>query len=500
MDNFILELKHIVKKFPGTLALDNVNLQILPGEVHALVGENGAGKSTLMKIITGIHKPTAGEIRFCGKKYSFMTPAKALEIGISMIPQELNPILNMTIAENIFLHREAMKYRFFTDTAAQERKTSEILQKFNLPFIPSAKMKELSIAQMQMVEIAKAVSYDSRIVIMDEPTSSLDAGETQHLFEIIKDLKRKNISVIYISHRLEEIGEICDRLTVFRDGKYIGTRPVKDIAREEIIKMMVGRTIEHNRKSSGTVLGAEVLSVRNLSKKGIFSDISFSVREGEIVGFSGLVGAGRSEIMKTIFGLDKSDSGSVFLYGEKIDVKNPREAIAKGIAMVTEDRRKYGLVLCRSILENMSLPTLWKGRNPFLALQKEKNDIEKRAKQFSIKAPSIKTLTQNLSGGNQQKVILAKWLMSAPKLLILDEPTRGIDVGARDEIYNLIFQFTKLGMAIILISSDLPEIMWLSDRILVMHEGKLMGEYSREAIKAGKITQEDILNKSFGGC
>lgn len=500
MDNFILELKHIVKKFPGTLALDNVNLQILPGEVHALVGENGAGKSTLMKIITGIYKPTEGEIWFCGKKYAFMTPAKALEIGISMIPQELNPILNMTIAENIFLHRESMKYRFFTDTAAQEKKTSEILRKFNLPFIPSAKMQELSIAQMQMVEIAKAVSYDSRIVIMDEPTSSLDAGETRHLFEIIKDLKRKNISVIYISHRLEEIGEICDRLTVFRDGKYIGTKPVKDIAREEIIKMMVGRTLEHNQEAYSAAPGAEVLSVRNLSKKGVFSDISFSVREGEIVGFSGLVGAGRSEIMKTIFGLDKSDSGSVFLYGEKITVKNPREAIGKGIAMVTEDRRKYGLVLCRSILENMSLPTLWKKRKPFLQLQKEKNDIEKRAKQFSIKAPSVKTLTQNLSGGNQQKVILAKWLMSAPKLLILDEPTRGIDVGARDEIYNLIFEFTKSGMAILLISSDLPEIMWLSDRILVMHEGKLMGEYNRDAIKAGKITQEDILNKSFGGC
>ena len=244
MDTFVLELKNIVKKFPGTLALDNVNLQILPGEVHALVGENGAGKSTLMKIITGIHKPTAGEIRFCGKKYSFMTPAKALEIGISMIPQELNPILNMTIAENIFLHREAMKYRFFTDTAAQERKTSEILRKFNLPFIPSAKMKELSIAQMQMVEIAKAVSYNSRIVIMDEPTSSLDAGETQHLFEIIKDLKRKNISVIYISHRLEEIGGICDRLTVFRDGKYIGTRAVKDTAREEIINITENRPVQ----------------------------------------------------------------------------------------------------------------------------------------------------------------------------------------------------------------------------------------------------------------
>ncbi|ADK79957.1 sugar ABC transporter ATP-binding protein [Sediminispirochaeta smaragdinae] len=499
MSDYLLELRKITKRFPGTIALSEVDLQILPGEVHALVGENGAGKSTLMKIIVGIYKPDDGEIWFDGEKIHFMTPAEALNSGISMIPQELNPIMEMTIAENIFLHREPMKHGIFTDSNTQESMTRELLKKFNLSFSPKQKMKELTIAQMQMIEIAKAVSCSSKVVIMDEPTSSLDLGETKQLFETIRDLKSRGISIIYISHRLEEIHEICDRLTVFRDGHYIATRPVKNITRDEIIQMMVGRVVQYKGKIGRETFGTEVLSVKGLRRKGFFDDVSFRVREGEILGFSGLVGAGRSETMKSIFGLDPLDSGEVFWYGKKIKIANTSDAIKRGIAMVTEDRREYGLVLCRSILENTSLPSLRIKHSPYIDHRKEQKDVKEKTRQLSVKAPHVGVATKNLSGGNQQKVILAKWLMIAPKLIILDEPTRGIDVGAKDEIYKLISEFTHAGMAIILISSELSEVMWLSNRILVMHEGRITGEFKREDIVEGKVTQEDILDKSFGG-
>ncbi len=498
MFKYVLEMKNITKKFPGTMALDNVDLQILPGEVHALVGENGAGKSTLMKIATGIYQPTSGEILFEGNKLTSLTPVKALETGISMIAQELNPIREMTVAENIFLHREPMKYRILTDVTKQEEMTRELLAKFKMNFKPSLPMKSLTIAQQQMIEIVKAVSYNSQVVIMDEPTSSLDSGETRELFNTINNLKNNGISIIYISHRLEEINEICDRLTVFRDGKYIDTREVKKTSRDEIIQMMVGRSIKKKNYTKNTIMGKEILSVHNFTRKGFFKNISFNVHEGEVLGFSGLVGAGRSETMKSLFGLDPYDSGKVMMYGKEIRIRNTRDAISRGIAMVTEDRREYGLVLCRSILENTSLSSLRMSQRSIVNRKRERKEVNRRVAELSVKAPHLGINVENLSGGNQQKVILAKWLMASPKLLILDEPTRGIDIGAKEDIYNLIVKFRENGMAIILISSELPEIMSLSNRIIVLHEGEMTGEFTREEIAAGNVTQEDVLNKSFG--
>ncbi|MEA4907376.1 MAG: sugar ABC transporter ATP-binding protein [Chloroflexi bacterium] len=500
-NDILLEMKGITKRFPGTLALDDIQFSVRRGEIHALMGENGAGKSTLMKIAVGLYEPDSGEIRFDGQAVHFSGPAEAIQAGLSMIHQELNPILHMTVAENIFLHREpTLLGQLFVDKRAINLQAAEILKKYHLDIDPRTKMVDLTIAHMQMIEIIKAVTFNAKLVIMDEPTSSLDSDETENLFRTIAELKAKGITVIYISHRIEEIARICDRVTVFRDGRFIGTRDVADIDRNTLITMMVGRQLADVYNKVPTQAGDVVLQVRHLTRKGIFEDISFEVRAGEILGFSGLVGAGRSDIAKSIFGLEPLDSGEIIWQGRPLRIRNTSEAIGHGIAMVTEDRKKYGLVLCRSLFENIALPNLKKQqRGVFIHYGPLHANISQLANRLSIKAPNLKVDARSLSGGNQQKVILAKWLMDTPQLMILDEPTRGIDIGAKSEIYRLMSEFTAHGMAIILISSEMEEVIGMSDRILVVHEGRINGEFFARDLTDKFKAQELILNKALGG-
>ena len=495
---YVLECHGISKAFGGTQALKDVQLQIRPGEVHALLGENGAGKSTLMKCIIGLHKADSGTITLNGKPFQARGPVDAINNGISMIHQELNPEPHLTIAEAIFLNRESTKGKWFLDKKAQNARAEEILKKFDFPFPATTVMKKLTLAQMQMIEIIKAVSCDAKIIIMDEPTSSLDSEETDHLFDTIRDLKKQGVAIIYISHRMEEIFEICDRTSVFRDGTYVGTRDLEGVTRSELISMMVGREVTNIFPKTDCPIGDTVFKVEGLTGKG-FENISFEVHAGEILGLSGLVGSGRSETMRAIFGLDPLDAGKIYLEGQEIKIKKPRDAIKRGICMVNEDRKGYGLCLQRSLRENISLPNL-PDKQPGLVIdqKREKKECEDAARLLTVKAASIEHTGFSLSGGNQQKVVLAKWVMANPKVLILDEPTRGVDVGAKSDIHTLMCQFAAKGMAIIMISSELPEVMGMSDRILIYHEGKLNGEIMREEILSGAVTQKEILAKEFG--
>ena len=495
---YVLECHGISKAFGGTQALKDVQLQIRPGEVHALLGENGAGKSTLMKIIIGLYKQDEGNIMVNGKPFQARGPVDAINNGISMIHQELNPEPHLTIAEAIFLNRESTKGKWFLDKKTQNERAEAILRKFDFPFPATTVMKKLTLAQMQMIEIIKAVSCDAKIIIMDEPTSSLDSEETDHLFNTIRDLKKQGVAIIYISHRMEEIFEICDRTSVFRDGTYVGTRDLEGVTRSELISMMVGRQVDNIFPKTDCEIGQTVFKVEGLTGKG-FEDISFEVHAGEILGLSGLVGSGRSETMRAIFGLDPLTSGKIYLEGEEIKVKKPRDAIKRGLCMVNEDRKGYGLCLQRSLRENISLPNL-PDKQPGLVIdqKREKQECTDAAKLLTVKAASIEHTGFSLSGGNQQKVVLAKWVMANPKVLILDEPTRGVDVGAKSDIHTLMCQFAAKGMAIIMISSELPEIMGMSDRILIYHEGKLNGEIMRDEIRSGAVTQKEILAKEFG--
>ena len=499
-NSYILECEGISKAFGGTQALADVELHIKKGEVHALLGENGAGKSTLMKIIIGLYKADQGSITFEGKPYSARGPADAMAAGISMIHQELNPEPYLTIAESIFLNREDVKKGIhFLDKKKTNERAEKILREFDFPKGARTMMEDLTLAQMQMVEIIKAVSCDSRVIIMDEPTSSLDSEETEHLFGTIRGLKEKGVAIIYISHRMEEIFEICDRVSVFRDGRYVGSREMEGVTTKELISMMVGRTVENVFPKQECPIGDVVFRVEHLSGKG-FEDISFEVRAGEILGISGLVGSGRSETMRAIFGLDPLTGGKIYLEGKEIVIKSARDAIAKGIAMVNEDRKTYGLCLFRSLRENISLPNLKRKQKRFILNQRrEKEEVLEVSKKLTVKAAGIEADAYSLSGGNQQKVVLSKWIMAEPKVLILDEPTRGIDVGAKSEIHTLMCRFAAQGMAIIMISSELPEVMGMSDRILIYHEGRLNGEVSRREILSGGVTQEVILAKEFGG-
>ena len=474
-----------------------MELHIKKGEVHALVGENGAGKSTLMKAIIGLHKIDSGTITFEGKPYKVIGPAEAIRKGITMIHQELNPEPYLTVAENIFLHNEDAKGIFLNKKATNER-AEKILKEFDFPISPTHLVGDLSLAQAQMIEIMKAVSSDAKLVIMDEPTSSLDNEETERLFQTIRQLKEKGVSVVYISHRMEEIFSICDTVSVFRDGQYIDCKPIGEVTQDSLISMMVGREVKNVFPKRECEIGDVVFKVEGLTGKG-FTDISFEVRKGEILGLTGLAGAGRSETMRAIFGLDPLVSGKMYMDGKEIVNKNPRQAINHGIAMVNEDRREYGLCLYRSISENISLPNLpvyQKGL--LLNKRREKAENRKYAEMLTVKAASLEEDAIALSGGNQQKVVLAKWLMSDPEVLILDEPTRGVDVGAKSEIHSLMCEFARQGLAVIMISSELPEVMAMSDRLLVYHEGRINGELLREDIQNGKVTQETILAKEFG--
>lgn len=495
----LFRCENIDKSFGGTHALDDVELHIKRGEVHALLGENGAGKSTLMKIIIGLHKADRGQMYFEGEPFESNNPAEAIRMGISMIHQELNPEPHLTIAEHIFLNREDTIGRTpILDKKTTNHRAQEILDQFNFPKRAKTIMGELTLAQIQMIEIIKAVSIDAKLIIMDEPTSSLDNEETERLFNTIRGLRNHGVAVIYISHRMEEIFKICDRVSVLRDGGYIGTYEIEDVTRADLISMMVGRKIDNIYPKSDGQIGDVALKVEGLSGYG-FEDINFEVRKGEILGVSGLVGSGRSETMRALFGLDPKKSGKIFLEGEEIELNNPSDAIRQGIVMVNEDRKNYGLCLFRSIRENISLPNLWSEQKGLLIKTgKEKKTCNVVAQKLRVKASSIEEEAFSLSGGNQQKVVLSKWIMAEPKVLILDEPTRGIDVGAKAEIHSLMCEFAKNGMAIIMVSSEIPEIMGMSDRVLIYHEGRINGEVTREAILSGKETQETILAKEFG--
>jgi ribose transport system ATP-binding protein/inositol transport system ATP-binding protein len=497
--DIIFECKGIYKAFGGTQALSDVRLEVKKGEVLALLGENGAGKSTLMKCVIGLLKPDRGEMFFEGKPYSVHGPAGAIQAGISMIHQELNPEPHLSVAETIFLNREDTFGKLpLLNKKETTRKAQEILDHFHFHIKASMLMEELTLAQIQMIEIVRAVSCNARLIIMDEPTSSLDSEETKRLFDTIRNLKSKGASVIYISHRMEEIFEICDRVSIFRDGKYIDTCDIEEVSKDELISKMVGHRVKNVFPKVDCPRGNTVLQVEGFTGKG-FTGISFEVHAGEILGFSGLVGSGRSETMRAIFGLDPVKSGALYINGEKVTIRNPWDAIKKGICMVNEDRKLFGLCLERSLRENISLPTLAeKQKNFIINKKKEIEETGEAARKLTVKMASLESEAYSLSGGNQQKVVIAKWAMASPRVLILDEPTRGVDVGAKSEIHSLMCKFAAEGLALIMVSSELPEIMGMSDRIIIFHEGKTNGMVLREDILCGRETQETILAKEFG--
>ena len=504
MSDVILQMSNITKRFSGVTVLNKVNFNLRRGEVHVLIGENGAGKSTLMKILTGIHQKDEGRILLMDqegelKEAELDSPVTALEKGISMVFQEFNLMENMTIAENICIGYEPVK-GIVLDRKKMMQTAREQMRRVNMEDVsPTAVVETLTTAQKQCVEIAKCLSHDAKIIILDEPTSSLSEKEVVTLFSLIRSLKASGVSIVYISHRMEEIFEICDTVSIFRDGTYVGTRAMGEVSREDLISMMVGRKVGNVFPKTDCEIGDVVFRAEGLTGKG-FTDISFEVHAGEILGFSGLVGSGRSETMRAIFGLDPLESGKLYLEGKEIKIKDPYEAVKLGIAMVNEDRKDFGLCLHRSIRENISLPNLPKHQKGlFLNQSRERKEGEEVSKKLTVKAASIESEAYSLSGGNQQKVVLSKWIMANPKVLILDEPTRGVDVGAKSEIHALMCQFAAQGMAIIMISSELPEVMGMSDRLLIYHEGRINGEILREEILSGTVDQKVILEKEFGG-
>lgn len=493
-DNNLLEMKNITKIFPGVKALDEVNLTIRRGEVHALIGENGAGKSTLMKVLLGIYTPDSGEIIFKGEKIRHNSPQEALQLGISMIHQELSLVPHRSVAENIFIGREPKTRIGLLSWKELNRKAAELMNSIGIEFDPEELVSRLTVSQQQMIEIARAISYQSDIIIMDEPTSALTDNEVEKLFSIIRDLKKRDVSVIFISHKLEEIFRIADRTTVLRDGQFIGVRDNRDFDKNRLIGMMVGRELKQIFPKEEVPIGEVVLEARNLTRKGVFENISFSVREGEILGFSGLMGSGRTEVMRALFGIDKLDSGEIFYNGQKVSVNAPQTAISMGWGMVTEDRKEEGLCLVRSVKENISMASMdnYCSSN-FITRKKETSHAKKMIDMLRIKTPNHMVTANSLSGGNQQKVVIAKWLSTAPKLIILDEPTRGIDVGAKSEIHKLMTSFARKGLAVIMVSSEMPEILGMSDRIIVMFNGQLKGEFSREEASQEKIMKCSII-------
>jgi len=486
--NKILTMKNIRKSFSGVEVLHSVDLDLFAGEVLALIGENGAGKSTLMKVLMGIEIPDSGEINLLGKRVSITSTAQALKLGIAMIHQELHPVPEMTIAENLFLGREFAKFGF-VNIKQQERETIKWLQKMDLDISPKIKMKDLSISETQIVEIAKALSYGSQIVVMDEPTSAITTSEVNKLFEVIRLLKSEMIAVIYISHKLDELPLIADRVQILRDGLVITAKKIEALSIENMIRHMVNREISNIYHTCNNQIGETVMEVRSLSRKGEFQDVSFELKKGEKLGLAGLMGAGRTEIVSTIFGDRRADSGDVYLKGKKLNAAKPSHAIKRKIALITEDRKLLGLNLMGTSKDNIS--TCIDKRESILGFlndRKTNNYADRMIKQLSIKVTSRNQIVENLSGGNQQKVVLAKWLLTEPEIIIFDEPTRGIDVGAKSEIYNLINDLVMHGKSALIISSEMPELIGISDRIIVMSQGRMKGQLSR-----AEFSQEIIM-------
>ena len=492
-NTLLLDMRHIDKSFPGVHALKNVSMKLHRGEVLGLVGENGAGKSTLIKVLGGAHPPDGGEILIEGQPVNIPSPTAAQQAGISIIYQEFNLIPDLTVRENIFLGRE--KTRMGLVRAAEEhQKTLQLFRKIGINIDANARCSELTVAQQQTVEIAKALSVNAKIIVMDEPTATLTTQETEHLFAIVRDLKSHGLGIIYISHRLDEIFEVADRAMVLRDGEHVDTQDINNITREKLIEMMVGRPVESEFPKRAASPGRERLRVEDLCRGKAVRNVSFSARAGEVLGFAGLVGAGRTETMRLIFGADKPDKGRIFINGRKTDIRSPGDAIRNRICLLTEDRKGQGLVLIHSCRENFGLPNLDRlVRGMFLDQRRERKEFSVFVESLKIKTSSQEQLTMNLSGGNQQKVVLAKWLARNADIMIFDEPTRGIDVGTKYEIYLLMNRLADEGKAIIMISSELSEILGLSDRIIVMHEGRVKGEIT----DVPNTTQEDILSMAI---
>ncbi|KFW98177.1 MULTISPECIES: ribose ABC transporter ATP-binding protein RbsA [Pectobacterium] len=490
----LLQLQGITKSFPGVKALSGAALNVYPGKVMALVGENGAGKSTMMKVLTGIYRKDAGSIHFLGQEVDFSGPKASQEAGIGIIHQELNLIPQLTIAENIFLGREFTNRFGRIDWNKMYAEADKLLKRLNLRYDSRRMVGDLSIGDQQMVEIAKVLSFESKVIIMDEPTDALTDTETASLFSVIKELQSQGCGIVYISHRLKEIFEICDDITVFRDGQFIGERPVSDLEEDTLIEMMVGRKLEDQYPRSNKVPGEVRLKVQNLSGPGV-DNVSFTVRKGEILGVAGLMGAGRTELMKILYGALPRTGGNVTLDGRDVVTRKPQDGLANGIVYISEDRKRDGLVLGMSVKENMSLTALryFSHAGGRLKHAEEQLTVADFIRLFNVKTPSMEQPIGLLSGGNQQKVAIARGLMTRPNVLILDEPTRGVDVGAKKEIYQLINQFKEEGLSIILVSSEMPEVLGMSDRIIVMHEGRLSGDFPIE-----QATQEALMAAAVG--
>ncbi|MEQ9892686.1 ribose ABC transporter ATP-binding protein RbsA [Pectobacterium aroidearum] len=490
----LLQLQGITKSFPGVKALSGAALNVYPGKVMALVGENGAGKSTMMKVLTGIYRKDAGSIHFLGQEVDFNGPKASQEAGIGIIHQELNLIPQLTIAENIFLGREFTNRFGRLDWNKMYAEADKLLKRLNLRYDSRRMVGDLSIGDQQMVEIAKVLSFESKVIIMDEPTDALTDTETASLFSVIKELQSQGCGIVYISHRLKEIFEICDDITVFRDGQFIGERPVSDLQEDTLIEMMVGRKLEDQYPRSNKAPGEVRLKVQNLSGPDVDS-VSFTVRKGEILGVAGLMGAGRTELMKILYGALPRTGGNVTLDGRDVVTRKPQDGLANGIVYISEDRKRDGLVLGMSVKENMSLTALryFSHAGGRLKHAEEQLTVADFIRLFNVKTPSMEQPIGLLSGGNQQKVAIARGLMTRPNVLILDEPTRGVDVGAKKEIYQLINQFKEEGLSIILVSSEMPEVLGMSDRIIVMHEGRLSGDFPIE-----QATQEVLMAAAVG--
>ncbi len=495
MQEVILRMQGIRKTFPGVVALDNVNLDVRSGTVHSLMGENGAGKSTLMKCLIGMYTPDEGTVELAGDIVRFKDTKDGLEHGISMIHQELSPVPEMMVAENIWLGREPRGRLGLLSPAAMFRKTRELFDEWKINIDPKARMKDLTVSKQQMVEIAKAISYDAKIIIMDEPTSAIPEREVAHLHGMIKRLTDFGVAIIYITHKMDEVFRISDDITVFRDGKHVGSYPAKELDRDKLIKLMVGRELTDLFPKEEAEIGDVVLSVQGLTRGSVVKDVSFELHRGEILGLAGLMGAGRTEVLETIFGIEKADSGEVVLNGKKLRIKQPSDAIRAGMALLTEDRKLNGIMGVLSVRDNITAAALPRySPRGVLRVGEMRKDSEDQREKLRIKTPSLSQLIKNLSGGNQQKALISRWLLTVPDVLMIDEPTRGIDVGAKSEIHRLMSMLAQEGKAIIMVSSELPEVLGMSDRILVMHEGRISGELSRE-----EANQESVMHLATGG-
>ncbi|MCS0654785.1 sugar ABC transporter ATP-binding protein [Cytobacillus firmus] len=498
MSDYLLKMTHISKTFPGVKALDDVTLEVKPGEVHALIGENGAGKSTLIKILSGIYQPDSGaEFYFEGKKAEINKPIDATLKGISIIYQDLSLFPNLSVAENIYIGRDStsrpwkkINWKSAENIAKKALKELDVDIDIHLP------VEKLSIAQQQLIEIARALAFESKLIVMDEPTSSLSSGEVEKLYKVINDLKSRGISIIFVSHKLKELFTVSDRFTVLRDGKYVGTYESSELDEDRLINLMVGRTVLYEKNQSRNIAGETIFEVENLSKDGNFKDISFELHKGEVLGITGLVGSGRTELAQAIFGVNKPYQGTIKINGKAVSIKSSEDAMKKGIAYIPESRKTQGLILDQSIINNISLPILKTLRNK-LGLINRKKEIELAndyVKTLDVRPSLPERAAGDLSGGNQQKVVISKWLSTKPDILIIDEPTNGIDIGAKTEIHKLLRKLASEGMGVIVISSELPEVLAVSDRVLVMRHGRVAGEMGIE-----EATQESIMNLALLG-